>query len=55
MALMSGKRIPLSEEARRPGPEYPLLRNWATFTFYRMKFLETVYSDENGYQVYKIG
>jgi 4-amino-4-deoxy-L-arabinose transferase-like glycosyltransferase len=54
MALMSGKSIPLSEEARRLGPEYPLLRTWATFSLYQMKYLEVVYTDENGYQVFKI-
>jgi hypothetical protein len=42
------------EEAKRLGPDYPLLRNWATFGLYRMKFLDTVYSDENGYRVYRV-
>jgi len=42
------------EEAKRLGSDYPLLRNWATFTLYRNKFLETVYSDDEGYRVYRI-
>ena len=42
------------EEAKRLGADYPLLRNWATFTLYRNKFLETVYSDDEGYRVYRI-
>lgn len=44
----------LSNEARRLGPEYQLLRNWSTFTMYKRKFLETLYSDEYGYQVFRI-
>lgn len=44
----------LSDEARRLGPEYQLLRNWSTFTMYKRKWLETLYSDEYGYQVFKI-
>ncbi len=54
MDFNSGKRVPLSEEARRLGPEYPLLRNWATFTLYRTKFLEPIYTDENDYEVLRI-
>jgi Dolichyl-phosphate-mannose-protein mannosyltransferase len=38
----------------RSGLEYQLLRNWSTFTLYKEKFLETVYSDENGYEVLRI-
>jgi 4-amino-4-deoxy-L-arabinose transferase-like glycosyltransferase len=36
------------------GTEYPLLRNWATFTLYQQQFLESIYSDADGYQVFKI-
>jgi len=42
------------EEARTLGTDFPLLRNWATFAQYRNKYLEPVYSDENGYRIYKI-
>ena len=28
-------------------PEYPLLRNWSTFTLYKERYLEPVYSDDN--------
>jgi len=54
MDLISRNKLPLSQESSKLGPEYPILRNWATFTLYRMKFLESVYSDENGYQIFKI-
>jgi hypothetical protein len=36
------------------GLEYQLLRNWATFTLYKNRFLEPQYSDEWGYQVLRI-
>jgi hypothetical protein len=42
------------EEARRLGPNFPLLRSWATFIQYRDKYLEQVYSDENGYRIYRV-
>jgi 4-amino-4-deoxy-L-arabinose transferase-like glycosyltransferase len=42
------------EEARTLGPNYPLLRNWATFAQFRKKYLEPVYSDEHGYRIYKV-
>ena len=52
-ALMSqGQSV--SDEARRLGPEYQLLRNWSTFTLYRSKFLEPIYLDSNGCEVLKI-
>jgi hypothetical protein len=35
-------------------PEYPLLRNWSTFTRYKEKYLQPVYIDENGYEVLRI-
>lgn len=41
-------------EAQRLGSDFPVLRNWATFSLYRKKFLETVYSDENGYRIYRL-
>jgi hypothetical protein len=52
--MISVNEVALSDEARRLGPDYQLLRNWATFTLYKRKFLETLYSDEYGYQVLKI-
>jgi 4-amino-4-deoxy-L-arabinose transferase-like glycosyltransferase len=42
------------EEARRLGPNFPLLRNWATFAQFRQQYLEPVYSDENGYRIYRV-
>jgi len=54
MDLLNNERSSLSEEARRLGPEYQLLRNWATFTLYRTKFLERVYSDDNGYEIFEL-
>lgn len=40
--------------AAAKSPEYPLLRNWATFTLYKERFLEPVYTDEYGYEVLRI-
>jgi 4-amino-4-deoxy-L-arabinose transferase-like glycosyltransferase len=40
--------------SRRNSPEYQVLRNWSTFTLYQQKFLETVYSDDNHFYVFKI-
>ena len=40
--------------ARELGPEYSLLRSWCTFTVYKEKYLETLYTDDYGYQVLKI-
>lgn len=54
MGLILGKRETNKDSSQKLGPEYQLLRNWTTFTLYRMKFLETVYTDANGYQVLKI-
>jgi hypothetical protein len=42
------------DEARRLGPNFPLLRSWATFVDYRDKYLEQVYSDEYGYRIYRL-
>jgi 4-amino-4-deoxy-L-arabinose transferase-like glycosyltransferase len=54
MNLIAEGETNVSDEAGRLGPDYQLLRNWATFSEYQSTFLETVYSDENGYYVYKI-
>jgi hypothetical protein len=35
-------------------PEYPLLRNWSTFTLYKERYLEPVYTDKEGYEVLRI-
>jgi hypothetical protein len=42
------------DEARRLGPNFPLLRSWATFLNYRDKYLEQVYSDENDFRIYRL-
>jgi 4-amino-4-deoxy-L-arabinose transferase-like glycosyltransferase len=52
--MISVNEVGNSEERLRLGPEYQLLRNWSTFTMYKTKFLETVYSDQNGYEILKI-
>jgi hypothetical protein len=54
LALMALKTEQAPTEMGRLGPEYLLLRNWATFTLYQQQFLETVYSDPNNYYVFKI-
>lgn len=54
MNLMALSNRVTSDEARRLGPEYPILRNWSTFVLYKKQFLEQVYSDENGNQVFRI-
>jgi hypothetical protein len=36
------------------GRDYNSLRNWVTFDHYRQDFLELVYSDQNGYELYRI-
>ena len=38
----------------RRGLEYQLLRNWSTFTLYKKRYLELVYTDDNGYEVLRI-
>jgi hypothetical protein len=36
------------------GADYHSLRNWATFDRYRRDYLELVYSDKNGYEIYRL-
>jgi len=36
------------------GRDYSSLRNWTTFDAYRRKYLELLYTDQNGYEVYRI-
>jgi hypothetical protein len=36
------------------GPDYTSFRNWVTFDEYRRNYLELVYTDVNGYQVYRL-
>jgi 4-amino-4-deoxy-L-arabinose transferase-like glycosyltransferase len=36
------------------GPDYTSLRNWATFDRYRREYLELMYSDVNGFEVYRL-
>jgi hypothetical protein len=54
MEMIASGKNDRAEEARRLGPEYQLLRNWATFTMYQEKFLEPVYTDEYHFQIFKI-
>ena len=54
MEMIASGNNARSEEARRLGPEYQLLRNWSTFTMYQKQFLESVYADEYHYQLFKI-
>jgi len=52
--LMTRNSRGISGEATGLGPEYQLLRNWATFTQYQQQFLKTVYSDRDQYYVFEI-
>jgi 4-amino-4-deoxy-L-arabinose transferase-like glycosyltransferase len=52
--LMARNNEAAPATARGTGPEYQLLRNWATFTLYQQAYLETVYSDRSNYYVFKI-
>lgn len=54
MDLFSPNEFRLSEAQQSMGQEYELLRNWSTFTLYRAKFLEPVYTDESNCEVLKI-
>jgi len=36
------------------GPDYTSLRNWVTFDQYRRNYLELMYTDANGYEVYRL-
>jgi len=54
MELIASGKDDRSEEARRLGPEYQLLRNWSTFTMYQQQFLEPVYADEYHYEIFRI-
>ena len=54
MDLFSPGEFRLSEAQTDLGQEYELLRTWSTFTLYRAKFLETVYTDESNCEVLRI-
>jgi hypothetical protein len=54
MDLIAQNTEATSDDFVKLGPEYLLLRNWATFTLYQQQFLETVYSDRDQYYVFKI-
>ena len=49
-----GMNLITKNNSAQNGLEYQLLRNWATFTLYKNRFLEPMYSDEWGYQVLRI-
>ncbi len=36
------------------GPDYTSLRNWVTFDHYRRNYLELLYKDKNGYEIYRL-
>ena len=36
------------------GPDYTSLRNWEIFDRYRSEFLELMYEDRNGYEIYRL-
>ncbi|HET6979076.1 MAG TPA: glycosyltransferase family 39 protein [Pyrinomonadaceae bacterium] len=36
------------------GPDYASFRNWVTFDQYRRNYLELMYADVNGYEVYRL-
>jgi len=54
MEMLAAGKDDRSEEARRLGPDYQLLRNWSTFTMYQKQFLEPIYTDEYHFQIFKI-
>jgi hypothetical protein len=54
MNLIAQPENKARNEHRDLGPERAVLRNWATFTVYKEKFLEEIYSDDYGYQVLRI-
>lgn len=54
MEMIASSKDDRSEEARRLGPEYQILRNWSTFTMYQKQFLEPIYTDEYHYEIFKI-
>ena len=56
LAAMIGREGQLDRSASNSGePAYLIqLRNWATFERFRRDFLDPIYSDERGYQVYAI-
>jgi 4-amino-4-deoxy-L-arabinose transferase-like glycosyltransferase len=54
MDLFSPQQYRLSEAEQNLGQEYELLRTWSTFTLYRSKFLETVFTDDSNCEVLKI-
>jgi hypothetical protein len=54
MEMIASEKDNRSEEARRLGPEYQLLRSWSTFTMYQKQFLEPIYADEYHHQIFKI-
>lgn len=49
MSLLSKPK----DGAASRAPEYPILRNWSTFTLYKERYLELVYSDDE-YDVLRI-
>ena len=54
MNLIAHTEDSASSEPHKLGLEYSILRNWSTFTVYKERFLEPVYSDDYGYQVLRI-
>jgi hypothetical protein len=56
VALMGRKNYPnVSGSAPAAGPDYQAqLRNWTTFDIYSRNYLESVYSDQMGFILYKI-
>ncbi len=44
----------VSTDADELGPDYISLRNWATFDLYRRNFLQRIYADQYGYEIYKV-
>ena len=54
MEMIASRKDDRSEEARRLGPEYQILRNWSTFTMYQKQFLQPVYADGYHFQIFKI-
>ena len=49
-----GMNLITNDNSPQSSFQHQLLRNWSTFTLYKNRFLEPVYSDDWGYQILRI-
>lgn len=52
--FLATKKFTNSARILEFGPDYTSLRNWETFDQYRRNYLERIYTDVNGYEVYRL-